>query len=246
MATPIKTHLLKGKLRLLERGLISEALDLELHLETTEFDTDTFDESVGTGISRYVSDCEAGLEESERGRPVKSKHCTNLKQQFINEFFSSAKSTKCPHCKAPARRIRQDHQNKVVLLGLSSKQSNQWAAAVAKEKPFDLSLLDNNNEEHDTALLGDAESADVARLATKDRILNALQARSHLRCLWTRQDSVMEGLFSCLKGQVAVKEDQFFPTDMFFLDVVAVPPSRFRPVSLGMRGLFIIIIIIII
>ena len=225
MATPTKAHLFKAKIRLLELGLLSEALDLELHLETGEFDTDAFDESIISSISCYVKDCEARYEES--GLPLfqaKSKHCTSLKQQFINEFFSSAKSTKCPHCKAPARRIRQEHQSKLLLLGLSSKQSHQWADAVSRERSFGL------DKEKDAELIG-MESVDVAKSACKNNILNPLQARSHLRQLWARDGSVLVSLFSCLRGQSAIGEDQYCPTDMFFLDVIAVPPSRFRPVS---------------
>ena len=57
--------------------------------------------------------------------------------------------------------------------------------------------------------------------------MTVAEARNHLRLLWRSDSVVLKALFKSLASSGDV-----YPTDIFFLDVVAVPPSRFRPVSL--------------
>lgn len=56
--------------------------------------------------------------------------------------------------------------------------------------------------------------------------LPASELRQHVRGLWKNDKSLLQHLFKALSGALT---DQ--PTDIFFLDAIPVPPSRFRPVS---------------
>lgn len=52
-------------------------------------------------------------------------------------------------------------------------------------------------------------------------------ARQILRKVWQKDHKVLRKVFRCLEEISLTK----YPTDMFFLIALLVPPSRFRPVS---------------
>ena len=52
-------------------------------------------------------------------------------------------------------------------------------------------------------------------------------ARQIMRKVWHKDGKVLRKVFRCLE-QI---DDADYPTDMFFLTAILVPPSRFRPVS---------------
>lgn len=55
------------------------------------------------------------------------------------------------------------------------------------------------------------------------------QAKKHLRDLWVLEHTVMGYLFGSLRE--AESRGLEHPTDLFFMDVLAVSPPKFRPVS---------------
>ena len=183
-------------------------------------------------MTEYVERCIERKEKREeegkwRGHLVaveKSKHLTDARNVVQNEFFKSI-GTKCPHCKAPARKIRHEYQNKVMLRGLSAKLAGMWAAAANKEKRKQEVI---GKEIEETVI--------TPKMCTEQQYLTPLEAMSHLRQIWDRDPLLMMSAFPCLKKSEEVScemEDKAspHPTDMFFMDTVPVPPSRFRPVS---------------
>ena len=73
------------------------------------------------------------------------------------------------------------------------------------------------------------------------------QVRGHVSSMWAKQKRLINAIVGCSVvaegeeeggggGAVPVVRghtQEISPTDVFFLDVVPVPPSRFRPVSLS-------------
>ena len=57
-------------------------------------------------------------------------------------------------------------------------------------------------------------------------LLTSMKIRDHFRQVWTADGNILQEVFSSLKNTGLE-----FGTDLFFLDVIPVPPSRFRPVS---------------
>jgi hypothetical protein len=55
---------------------------------------------------------------------------------------------------------------------------------------------------------------------------NTFFLRNHLRKVWRNEKEFMTALSPVLE-----KCDMEHPTDTFFLDVIAVPPPKMRPVS---------------
>ena len=56
-------------------------------------------------------------------------------------------------------------------------------------------------------------------------LLTALKVRSHLRSVYQADKDVLCEAYPVLKSTACE-----FPTDIFFLEAVAVPPTKFRPV----------------
>ena len=68
----------------------------------------------------------------------------------------------------------------------------------------------------------------IAELETQ-QYLTPTEVRRHLRLVWSHDSDVLGKVFKALAVHVtrgAVES----PTDVFFFDVLPVPPSRFRPV----------------
>ena len=233
LCTQYKAQVIKGQIALLDRGLVSEALELESCV------SESLSESDGehTIVERTHSHVQSCLERISGNRKhdgvglMKSKHLTDMRKLFINEFFECLNSTKCPHCEAPVRTIRQDSQSKVIVRGLSAKLSAGWRAAVRKHRPM---------ESSDTSKI--MISSHLIDDCSEQHLLTPLEAKSHLRAVWRSDPSLVTSLFSCLKpdvdsGGIPNQERSnsmiiTYPVDMFFVDVITVPPSRFRPVCL--------------
>ena len=232
LASPHRTQLLKGQITLLEKGLVSDALELEFITHETSSSEGggkgsdvTIIEQIQQAVqSRLNQLAESSPSTDKSGKSLeRSKHLTDLRRHFVDDFFKSLSTTRCPHCSAPVRKIRHEYQSKVMMRGLSEKLSGVWRAAVTKTRKMaettDMKnhLVNNSMEQH---------------------FLTPLEAREHVREVWGSDPRLMSSLFSSLRstfsnGKLIPSEESsdICPVDMFFVDVVAVPPSRFRPVS---------------
>lgn len=88
----------------------------------------------------------------------------------------------------------------------------------------------NDRDTEESLRIVEALSAGVSvDRCTKQSYVSPLEVREHVRGMWDNQRALMNALFGGKKN-VSDDSDKFNPADMFFLDVVPVPPSRFRPV----------------
>lgn len=60
------------------------------------------------------------------------------------------------------------------------------------------------------------------------KLLTPTEARIHLRQLWENEGTLLHRLYGSVCSN---SENTDSPADIFFLDVVPVPASKFRPVS---------------
>ena len=76
------------------------------------------------------------------------------------------------------------------------------------------------------------EDCPAAEVFTKQMYLTPLEVKQHVACLWDNQQTLMNAIIGCSvrtketgegRGVVAT---EISPVDVFFLDVVPVPPSR--------------------
>ena len=234
MATQYKALLLNGQMQLLDKGLASEALELESNVSAGEEERGGVSDGFVKRISEYVKSCIESQLQTSTSLHQKSKHLTDLQRQLVAEFLKSISScTKCPHCSAPARKVRQEHQSKVFLRSLSRKQATSWVEARRKELAQQRAI---RMEDKSVTLLTEEESVEDC---LKHKFLTAIEVQEHLRAMWYNDPTLLISVFSSLRvvdgkegGEGVDRDEESCPTDLFFMEVVPVPPSRFRPVSL--------------
>lgn len=230
---------MRGQLELLDHGLLSEALEIERQIVGGEEkgaagdDADGLVASVAECVDRYKR------EATSSGRQfVRTKNLVEFRRTLINEFLKSCMQvTKCPHCSAPVRKVRQEQRVRVFLKGLSKKQATAWAAAKSKENSHQrLAERVLSGERREETEEDEPETARVemfvsesADKLTEQSYVSPLAVRQHLRELWLMERLLMDAIFSCSRSGGTSERN---PADMFFLSVIPVPPSRFRPVSL--------------
>ena len=210
LATPTRLALLQGSLQLLEAGRVVEAAGLEAQLLGALGSGDSSVEIVQQLVLEHLG--ERGCGEELSRNVVKAKRW--LVQDFLRQISRGQGS--CPHCQAPVRSVRQDGHVRIFLKGLSKKQAVQWHSAVTRE---------GGGSEQDP-LLESPEKRDV----TQQTYVSPVEVKGHMEKLWQQEKGLLRVMFEGGQGEGGV-------LDIFFLSVLPVPPSRFRPVSRGsVRG----------
>ncbi|XP_049441636.1 DNA-directed RNA polymerase I subunit RPA1 [Epinephelus fuscoguttatus] len=75
-------------------------------------------------------------------------------------------------------------------------------------------------------------NTDEDLIAGKRVYLTASTAREHINKLWEREGFFLKCLFSGLEeGSVSKEGEKGFYPDLFFLDLLVVPPCRYRPIN---------------
>lgn len=239
LCTPFRAHLLRGQLELADCGLLSDAMAMEA-VVTGESESDT--NSSVQGISGYVQNCKDTVATILEPGQSKTKNVVEFKRLLVADFLKYCSAVKkCPHCSAPVRAVRQENRVRVFLKGLPKKHSTTWAAVRNKEIARSRQVLGESthhgterteediSEQTDLGL--DVEGADSGFVTVdeclKQSYLSPVEVQSHVRCVWTNESVLLDSIFGCTRQA----SGQTSPADMFFLDVVPVPPSRFRPIA---------------
>lgn len=212
-------------------------------------------------ITRRVQSCRESIaaEDSREKQNVKTKNLVDLRRLLVNGFlkYCSSGVKTCPHCTAPVRAVRQENHIRIFLKPLARKNAGSWVAAYKKEiqrrkeaseaaQTSEQEEPDETGEQEETGLDHEEEST-AAKLAeslkdsrvtadkcTKQQFVSPLEVQEHIKALWENQGTLMDAIFGYMRSEVAGGSGSSgrSTADMFFLNVVPVPPSRFRPVSL--------------
>ena len=217
-------------------------------------------DSVIQVISQFVQTRKIVASSDPQTSYVTTKNLVELKNVLMNDLFKHCSSNvkKCSYCAAPIRRVRQENHTRVFLKGLSKKNAGMWLTAHKLEKQRKMGVKnlrpseggseeDTEDEEETTRASSSspmtgielAESEITIDKCSKQRYVTPTEVREHIRGLWDNQRDLMEAIFCSMKttgggrGGDSTSNDgeEINPADMFFLGVVPVPPSRFRPVS---------------
>ena len=84
----------------------------------------------------------------------------------------------------------------------------------------------NGEEEAKGEEENDDDDDDDELVSGKQIYVTSADVRDHLRQVWQKDQQVLRCLFHFLSDSGSE-----YPTDAFFIEVVPVPPSKFRPVS---------------
>ena len=218
LSTPVKAHLFQGQLQLLERGLLSEAVELESNVLTGE---EAQVDEIVQGIAKYVANHTVNTEKVSHP----TKNLTEFRRHLISEFIKQCSGTsKCSHCSLPVRNTRHENKVRIFLKGLAKKHASAWAEAQNKEI-----ARKKAEQESSGSSVATTTEADVVKVADccLQAYVTVVEVREHMREVWRRD----KGLIAAVCGaDLGTTGNDTCPLEMFFMDVVPVPPSRFRPV----------------
>ncbi|NWT00221.1 RPA1 polymerase, partial [Mionectes macconnelli] len=227
-------HLLLSQLRVLEKGLLHAVYDLEVVLNRAS----TLCYSIPLGVHgavavklcqfqlfcsfQFLEQCAdaTGSEiEEELNRHVQEilqssqtrDQCSNVKNvcdcrnNLIAQFWKAHMSSKkCPNCKSRRSLVRKEHNSKLTVTYPSTVYHKSGEGGI----------------------LDEPAAIDESQLG-KRGYLTPMTAREYILALWKNEGFFLRYLFPGMDPH----ESSGFSPDMFFLDLLVVPPSRYRPVN---------------
>ncbi|CAH0486361.1 unnamed protein product [Peronospora farinosa] len=161
------------------------------------------------------------------------------REKLIAEFLKGMKNN-CENCGAISPAIRQDANAKIFLKGLSARSRK-----VNRSKNLTVtSALDtirgNLSDKDDEGMNGNDSESEIeddedAYATTEDsssrsKYLPPLEVQSQLQLMWQNEDGLMELLYgdrNIASGRTSARKPDGWRK--FFLNVIPVAPSRFRP-----------------
>ncbi|KAB5591960.1 DNA-directed RNA polymerase [Ceratobasidium theobromae] len=257
----------EAKLMLLERGLLSPAVDVDqfiLRPGTKDEYSEPgetlveFRRRVELFVHHNLKDVPASTRNDYKDGPV-----YQARKEVIQSFMKAALACKkCAHCDGYGYTFRKDGHTRIVEYDLSRKQKSLMEAMgkvrpnvlvlerasrnsapfaseySSRDKDGDVEMDDARSEPEPAgeSTFEDREANDLPRSVTgavktlrgrNERVVPPEEARAHLRRLFTREPKITTLIYG--------RHGPFAPNataasaDMFFMDVLPVPPTRFRP-----------------
>ncbi|KAJ3173100.1 hypothetical protein HDU88_004559 [Geranomyces variabilis] len=216
------------------------------------------EEQIISKIEAYVQECMDKTPSS--GVVQKAMLVVEALRKAERQFLAAIPSASCANCRGQSPKFRKEGQNKIFQKPLSQKQQIAMNSRGLKfESLFStdeqLSATRNGDYPEATVDEEEAEAASRIRLASlaeevvltdadladaraeadrvelptnRDKFLTPLQVEKHLKMLWQREQKIFDLLYGATVVGDGTRHSSY---EMFFLDVVSVTPTRFRPVS---------------
>lgn len=169
-----------------------------------------------TTLENYVNKC---LNDKEARRFASENYkvtvVNDARKRIMQEFMRTClQARRCGNCQGISPPLRRDGAAKLFQLRLSKKDRNAMEAR-------------RNKKESE----GDyADEGDFMSQTAEQRFLNPLEVRKHIQNLFREEAEITTLLFGARNPNVP---SQVRPASyhMFFIEVLAVAPTRFRPPS---------------
>lgn len=141
---------------------------------------------------------------------ITTKHVVELRRTLVEKYFKecAVEKQKCPHCGCPVRKLRHHMGAKIFHKPMKPKHAEIW---VHMRRESDA----NSGCEY------------TVELAKREQLILPVEAQRHLEKVWQNNNIVLSLVFGQRQEGQSAKEK----INLFFLNVIPVPPSRFRPVS---------------
>ncbi|ESP05212.1 hypothetical protein LOTGIDRAFT_152026 [Lottia gigantea] len=240
-----------NQVELLDRGYVTSFLQLSEMVFCMVKDRDLNDMSVLIEIQEFIS----AFTKKTFQNDVKEKqpglsHIESCYRLLVNDFIKNMVYMKaCPHCKKKKQNIRQENNSKIVLTSkytkkIAQEKENEKTKIKKKLKPMEddsstegMDLLDMEDPKtiEETKDSEKSQTENISKFfesGSEQTLLTASSVKEHLRVVWKTDELVLRNIFKSLD----FCGTQSYPTDVFFLDVVPVPPCRFRPLAFRAGG----------
>eukprot|EP00743_Colponemidia_sp_Colp-15_P005106 GILK01005496.1.p1 GENE.GILK01005496.1~~GILK01005496.1.p1 ORF type:complete len:1772 (-),score=385.89 GILK01005496.1:91-4842(-) len=155
------------------------------------------------------------------------------RRDAIKEFFASIPSQKCANCGAFSARLRKDGATKIFQLPLSDRaQKGMRALGIIGDDDETGKTgrdVDSDAESEDELIgsSGKKRAMDMDDSKEGPKFLPPTEVERHMKNLWDKEQEIVTLIWNAPSKTTKRK----VTPDMFFLHVLAVPPSRFRPES---------------
>ncbi|KAM6953305.1 DNA-directed RNA polymerase I subunit RPA1 [Aplochiton taeniatus] len=194
-------HLLFYQLKLMDVGALQEVYQLENFLG--QF-LEINAQANGTEIQEALKHfTEEVLSQSTTDKHNNPiKHLCEKRSSLINAFWRvHMSSRKCPHCRCGRSVVRREHNSKLIITMPAGMQTKD----------------------------GEKNIIDEEQMAGKRGYLTPSTTKDHITELWQKEGFFLKSLFAGL-DQEHGSGSIFYP-DLFFLELLVVPPCRYRPIN---------------
>ncbi|KAM3867222.1 DNA-directed RNA polymerase I subunit RPA1 [Diretmus argenteus] len=219
-------HLLLNQSKLLDYGLLQETYEIEQVLnQFLEVNNKATGDEIGEHLQGFTEET-IGTKTGGKGTCKPIKHLVEKKGSLINDFWRiHMKLRKCPHCRTGRCSVRREHNSKLIVTMPPSAKTG--------------------------------DNTDAELMAGKRGYMTPSTARDHIQKLWQKEGFFLKCLFSGLEESAVgyqeeedagfqeedgaglreegaaglQKSERGFYTDVFFLELLVVPPCRYRPIN---------------
>ena len=235
----------EARLKLLYAGLVFESMELEKIdfrervANGEELDEQGLHKCIGMGyfhwlelISYFVDDyvAEAFKEHGLNMKTAKFAPKVTLTNDYLRrltkEFLSAAANVrKCENCGGVSPAIRKESSSKLFQQPLSRKDQ-----IYMESKGMQVAgIMGSDNPQNRVSMqIDDPDNQDKK---VKAIFLTPIQVLENCKHLWKQEYGILDLLFGSIKTSKSGKVSRKSSYIQFFMDSVAVPPTRFRPIS---------------
>eukprot|EP00058_Branchiostoma_floridae_P008853 XP_002594341.1 hypothetical protein BRAFLDRAFT_201044 [Branchiostoma floridae] len=212
MCPKIQAQLITSQLKALDHGMVQMVEKLHEVLsgileEEGDADDDYISQQLEEELQKAISGVDTKVTQTQQNIKTAVGKRKDLVKEFTKDYFKK-RGSKCVHCKSPVRNLKMQHNSRILFKGIPKR---------------------HHKRKNDDDWL--ADKLDVKNVITDPTVesgyLTPYEARAHLRALWKKEGELLSNLFGALR----LVPQGTCPIDIFFLEVLPVPPSRFRPVS---------------
>ena len=208
--------------------------------------------AIESKVRKYVQKCKEEALERGLALKVKTKHLVEMRSILIGNFIKSSSryAKKCIYCEAPLRSFRQENRSKIFLKALPKKNATMWRnskiAELKKRRDIERERREGVVMEEESSVEEELQCPSLESLM-KPSYVTPLEVRDHMSRVWSNQRALVNAIIGCCEIADSAGEEvegveegvepatgvnrDISPADVFFLEVIPVPPSRFRPVS---------------
>lgn len=208
-----------AQLQLANAGFITSALEVENMCSISDkkgLNIEIEEAMCKERVMSYISSVTGGIHNvSSDTKAAETVRNTTL----ANLFRGACSEKKCLYCKG-----------RLLKMTFFRDRLNVKVQVAPKHQQGDDTLNPNNSMDLNSSAADLNSTSFAAFNKSRMQSLNPKEIRDHLRGLWANEKLFMAEVLPILKDR-----DLVYPTDLFFFDVIPVPPPNVRPVNM-VRG----------
>ncbi|XP_046578101.1 DNA-directed RNA polymerase I subunit RPA1-like [Haliotis rubra] len=227
------------QMALLNRGQVSGCFKLAAYADHLVIERGKKSYDLSERLDQFVADNFPVSDADEKVDPhlINHKNIQGVRNSLAKEFMDklTASKRRCPQCGVVLRKLQQKYNTSIGLYGKAMKINKQQKNTENKKTKL-IDLDEDKEREADVEELkeGEGEGEDKKldnSLFTDNKAFTMLTpslVREHVQEVYSTAGPLLRILFESL-GKVTKASH---PTDIFFVDVIPVCPSRYRPISM--------------